>query len=84
MTFRIASYILKNYTYFLPLYVNFIYFIQVLNCAVAKAVYHNIITTLPDPEVYVQLYQVAGKFTFAHKLRDEIFRQVWYSPPNPQ
>ncbi|KAK4309308.1 hypothetical protein Pmani_019034 [Petrolisthes manimaculis] len=55
---------------------------KVLNCAVAKAVYKNIIATLPDPEVYVQLYQVASKFTFAHTLRDEIFRDLCTNFPD--
>ncbi|KAK8733739.1 hypothetical protein OTU49_006460 [Cherax quadricarinatus] len=55
---------------------------EVLNCAVAKAVYQNAVTSLPDPELYLQLYQVADKHKFAHTLRDEIYRDVCVKFPN--
>lgn len=55
---------------------------KVLNCAVAKAVYQNAVTSLPDPELYLQLYQVADKHKFAHTLRDEIYRDVCVKFPN--
>ncbi|XP_042213750.1 uncharacterized protein LOC121860610 [Homarus americanus] len=49
---------------------------KVLNCAVARAVYQDAVSKLPNPELYVQLYQVADKFDFAHPLRDEIYRDL--------
>lgn len=47
---------------------------QVLNCAVARAVYLDAVRNLPNPEMYLELYQVADKFEFSHKLREEIYR----------
>ncbi|XP_045584094.1 U3 small nucleolar RNA-associated protein 6 homolog [Procambarus clarkii] len=49
---------------------------KVLNCAVAKAVYKDAVSSLPDPELYLELYQVADKFEYAHTLRDEIYRDL--------
>ncbi|KAK8387313.1 hypothetical protein O3P69_018121 [Scylla paramamosain] len=49
---------------------------KVLKCAVAQTVYLHAVNTLPEPELYLQLYQVADKFPFAHELREEIYRDL--------
>lgn len=55
---------------------------KVMNCAIARAVYQNSVTTLSEPELYLELYEVADKFGFALALRDEIYRDVSHKFPN--
>lgn len=57
---------------------------KVLNCAVAQAVFLDAVRTLPKPEVYLELYQVAEKFKFAHKLREEIYRDLCMKFPGSE
>ncbi|XP_045103605.1 uncharacterized protein LOC123499557 [Portunus trituberculatus] len=57
---------------------------KVLDCAVAQAVYIHAVNKLPEPELYLQLYQVANKFPFAHKLREEIYRDLCSKFPDTE
>ncbi|XP_066960577.1 U3 small nucleolar RNA-associated protein 6 homolog [Macrobrachium rosenbergii] len=57
---------------------------KVLQCEIPRAVYREAIKMLPDQRLYLDLYQVADKFPFAHDLREEIYKDLVKDFPNSE
>ncbi|XP_068222955.1 U3 small nucleolar RNA-associated protein 6 homolog [Palaemon carinicauda] len=57
---------------------------KVLNCEIPRAVYRDAVKTMPDQQLYLELYRVADKFPFAHDLREEIYKDLTEAFPNSE
>ncbi|XP_064081044.1 U3 small nucleolar RNA-associated protein 6 homolog [Macrobrachium nipponense] len=57
---------------------------KVLQCEIPRAIYCEAIKMIPDQQLYLDLYQVADKFPFAHDLREEIYRDLVKVFPNSE
>lgn len=57
---------------------------KILEGAIAEVIYRNAVKTIPEPEMYMQLYQVASKFKFAQVLREKIFKDLCVAFPHAE
>ncbi|KAK7027297.1 Deoxynucleotidyltransferase terminal-interacting protein 2 [Halocaridina rubra] len=57
---------------------------QVLNCAIPRAVFKNAVQEIPDPQLYLDMYLVANKFSFANQLKEEIYKNLLEAYPNSE
>ena len=47
-----------------------------MTCAVPQLIFEDAVKKIPEPDMYLQLYNVANKFSFAKDLQDTIFKYV--------
>lgn len=57
---------------------------KVLKCDIPRAVYLDSVKVIADPQLYLDFYQVANKYSFAHDLREEIYRDLVTAFPNSE